>query len=171
MTVAQIIKDTPIWVWILLIFLIKRGITALSEREMRIERLFILPLVFLVWGIYSVIHETAASDASLMFMLVGLIVGIGIGWLLWNSQPRLRNGAEENTIIRAGTPLTLIFIVLLFIVKFALTASLTIWPVLFNSLHYNLLFGLLSGLLDGIFWGGTLNLYISWYRAKKKVAY
>lgn len=171
MTIANFIKDTPIWVWVLLVFLIKRGITALSDREMRIERLFILPLIFLVWGIYSVIHETASTDASLAVMLVGLVAGIGIGWGIWNSQPRLRNGAEENVIIRAGTPITLILIVLLFIVKFGLTASLALWPVLFYSLHYNLLFGLLSGVLDGIFWGGTLNLYTSWYRTKKKTAY
>lgn len=171
MTITHFIKDTPIWVWILLVFLVKRGITALSDREMRIERLFILPLIFLVWGVYSVVHETAETDASLALMLVGLILGIGIGWALWSSQPRLRNGAEENVIIRAGTPLTLVLIVLLFIVKFALTASLALWPGLFHSLHYNLLFGLLSGVLDGIFWGGTLNLYISWYRSKHKAVY
>ncbi|POW53551.1 hypothetical protein C3408_23320 [Candidatus Pantoea alvi] len=171
MTVTHFVKDTPVWVWVLLVFLIKRGITALSDREMRIERLFILPLIFLVWGVYSVVHETVETDASLALMLVGVILGIGIGWALWSSQPRLRNGAEENVIIRAGTPLTLVLIVLLFIAKFALTASLALWPVLFHSLHYNLLFGLLSGVLDGIFWGGTLNLYISWYRSKHKAMY
>ena len=171
MTVAQFIKDTPIWVWILLVFLVKRGITALSDREMRIERLFVLPMLFLIWGVYRVIHETAAADAALALMLAGLVVGIGIGWGLWRSQPRLRNGRQENVIVRPGTPLTLILIVLLFIVKFALTASLAIWPWLFHSLHYNLFFGLISGILDGIFWGGTLNLFIPWYRTRQNTAY
>ncbi|WP_338049386.1 DUF6622 family protein [Photorhabdus heterorhabditis] len=58
MSLTTIIKDTPIWVWILFAFLIRRGISALYDREMRIDRLFLLPIVFLVWGIYNVIYET-----------------------------------------------------------------------------------------------------------------
>lgn len=64
MTVAQFSKDTLIWVWIWLVFLIKRGSTAISDPEMRIERLFLLPRM----------------------------LAVGIGWMLWRSQPRLRAG-------------------------------------------------------------------------------
>lgn len=83
MSGAQFIKDAPVWVWILLVFLIQRGINALSDREMRIERLFLLPLLFLVWGVYSVIHETANTGIALAVMLVGLIIGMAAGWGLW----------------------------------------------------------------------------------------
>ncbi len=110
MSGAQFIKDAPVWVWILLVFLIQRGINALSDREMRIERLFLLPLLFLVWGVYSVIHETANPSMALAVMLVGLIIGMAAGWGLWRSQPRLRNGAKSGFIIRSGTPLTLALI-------------------------------------------------------------
>ncbi|MDD7804292.1 MAG: hypothetical protein PUP46_01705 [Endozoicomonas sp. (ex Botrylloides leachii)] len=151
----------------LLIFLINRGITALSDREMKIQRLFLLPLIFLVWGVCSVINKTFMPDYALFIMLVGLIIGGVVGWMLWDSQPRLRDGTDENCIIRPGTSLTLVIIALAFSTKFILAASLAIWPQLFHSLQYNLLFGLISGILDGIFWGGTLNLFISWYRTKQ----
>ncbi|WP_275367225.1 DUF6622 family protein [Xenorhabdus bovienii] len=161
-----IIKDTPIWVWILLVFLIIRGIKALSNREMSIERIFLLPTIFLIWGIHSVLTETYFSNLSLVMMGIGLIFGTTIGWILWRSQPRLRKKTDSNLIIRPGTPLTLIVIMITFVSKFIMTALLSIYPILLHSLHYNLLFGLSSGLLDGIFWGGTLNLFISWCKNK-----
>ncbi|WP_338861107.1 DUF6622 family protein [Xenorhabdus griffiniae] len=58
MSILAIIKGTPIWVWILFVFLIKRGINALYDREMRIDRLFFMPVLFLIWAIYSVLNET-----------------------------------------------------------------------------------------------------------------
>ncbi|WP_340620615.1 DUF6622 family protein [Xenorhabdus siamensis] len=162
-----IIKDTPIWVWILLIFLIMRGINALSDREMSIERIFLLPTVFLFWGSHSVLTETYFSYLSFIMMITGLVSGITIGWILWRSQPRLREKPESTLIIRPGTPLTLIMISITFVSKFIMTTLLSISPMFLHSLYYNLLFGLVSGLLDGIFWGGAMNLFISWYKNKK----
>lgn len=166
MSVAQFLKETPIWLWVLLVFFIRRGLSALSDRSMRIEQLFLLPLLLLVWGVCSVFYETAASGAAIAVMLPGLGVGIMIGWLLWRSQPKLRHSRHANHIIRPGTPLTLILILLIFAVKFTLTAALTIWPELFYSSGYNLLFGLLSGVLAGLFWGGMLKLFLPWYRTR-----
>ncbi|MDX7993152.1 DUF6622 family protein [Xenorhabdus littoralis] len=158
-----IIKDTPIWVWFLLVFLVMRGIKALSDREMRIERIFLLPTIFLLWGVHSVVTKTHFSDLSLIVMGIGLVFGITVGWVLWKSQPRLREKPNSTLIIRPGTPLILLVIIITFFSKFIMMALLSIHPVLLYSLHYNLLFGLVGGLLDGVFWGGTLNLFISWY--------
>ncbi|AOM39800.1 DUF6622 family protein [Xenorhabdus hominickii] len=169
MSLIATIKDTPVWVWILFVFLVMKGIKALSDREMRIERIFLLPIVFLVWGVHSVLYKTYFSDLSLITMVAGLIVGIAIGWVLWKSQPRLKEKSDSTLIIRSGTSLTLILIVITFVSKFVMTAMLSIHPVLLHSLHYNLLFGLLSGIFDGVFWGGTLNLFISWYKNRNKI--
>lgn len=169
MNIANFIKDTPTYVWILLIFLIWRGIKALFDRQMRLERLFILPLIFLIWAVYSVIHETYFADISLLIMLIGLIVGVLIGYKIGQLQSRLSNGTKENFVIRHGSPLTLIMVLIIFIVKFILTALIFIYPKIYYLLTYNLLFGVLSGILDGIFWGITLNLFISWYKKERLI--
>ncbi|PHM39317.1 membrane protein [Xenorhabdus mauleonii] len=169
MSVSSIIKDTPVWVWALLVFLVMRGIKALSDREMRTERLFLLPMIFLIWGVHSVITETYFSNVALMMFGIGLILGIAIGWLMWKSQPRLKSKPDSNLIIRPGTPLTLVLILVTFASKFIMTAMLSINPTLVHSLHYNLFFGLFSGILDGVLWGGMLNLFIPWYKNKNKI--
>jgi hypothetical protein len=161
MLLIGVIKGTPAWVWILFVFLMLRGIKALSDREMEVKRLFLLPLVFLFWGGYSVINELHFPLWGLASMLVGLIVGFGIGWIIWRSGPRLKQKVGTNLIVRAGTPLTLIFIIIAFGVKYILVAMLSIHSKLAISFDYNLIFGFLSGVIDGIFWGGTLNLYFT----------
>lgn len=50
MSLFNILTGTPLWVWILLIFLITMGIGALKDREMGVNRLFLLPLIFLFWA-------------------------------------------------------------------------------------------------------------------------
>jgi len=161
MSLVNILTGTPVWVWILFVFLIARGANALSDREMEVKRLFLLPLVFLFWGGSGVINDLDFPHWGLVSMVVGLIIGCGVGWSLWRSGPRLKIKEGTDLIVRPGTPLTLIFIVIAFITKFTLIVFLNVEPGLRSSFDFNLVFGLLSGVIDGVFWGGTLNLYLT----------
>lgn len=160
---ALFLKDTPVWVWILLAFLLRRGFAALYDREMTTGRLFFLPVLFLVWGVYGVITETKLAGVSLTMMAAGLLAGTAIGYQLWRSQPPLRNSDNPGMIIRAGTPLTLGLIVIAFCMKFILTSAIYLQPGLGSSASFCMLFGGVTGLVDGVFWGGTLKLFIPWY--------
>lgn len=81
MDIAHFLRDTPVWVWILLASLLRRGFAALYDREMTTGRLFFLPVIFLVWGAYGVITETALAGTSLAMMAVGLLAGTALGYL------------------------------------------------------------------------------------------
>ncbi|WP_367890288.1 DUF6622 family protein [Kosakonia sacchari] len=163
MDMAHFLRETPVWVWILLAFLLRRGFAALYDRKMAIGRLFLLPVLFLAWGAYGVITETERVGVSLTMMTAGLLSGSALGYRLWRSQPPLRNTDNPGMIIRAGTPLTLGLIVIAFSIKFALTSTLYLQPGLRSTTSFCMLFGGLTGLIDGIFWGGTLRLYLPWY--------
>ncbi|MGE6982916.1 DUF6622 family protein [Kluyvera intermedia] len=164
MDVELFLRGTPVWVWILLAFLIRRGFAALYDREMKIGRLFFLPILFLVWGAYGVIVETELTGISLTMMAIGLLTGTALGFTLWRSLPPLKNSDNPGMIIRAGTPLTLALIVIAFCAKFILTSTLYLHPALSSSAGFTMLFGYVTGLIDGVFWGGTLRLFIPWYR-------
>ncbi|MFS2225130.1 hypothetical protein JWF83_22090 [Pantoea sp. B65] len=163
MDTVHFLRETPVWVWILLAFLLRRGFTALYDREMAIGRLFFLPLLFLVWGTYAVITETELAGISLTMMAAGLLAGTALGYRLWRSQPPLRNTDNPGMIIRGGTPLTLGLIVIAFCMKFILTSALYRQPGLRSTASFCMLFGGVTGLVDGVFWGGTLRLFIPWY--------
>lgn len=163
MDIADFLQNTPVWVWILLAFLLRRGFAALYDRDMTTGRLFFLPVLFLVWGVYSVITETELAGASLTMMAAGLLAGTALGYRLWRSQPPLRNSDNPGMIIRAGTPLTLGLIVITFCVKYILTSAIYLQPGLGASASFCMLFGGVTGLVDGVFWGGTLRLFIPWY--------
>ncbi|OTA19557.1 membrane protein [Xenorhabdus beddingii] len=168
MSILTILKGTPIWVWILFIFLVKRGFNALYDREMRIERLFFMPIVFFIWAVYNVLNEKIYLTPALSMLALGIFVGGVIGWGLWSRQPRLRAGSKSGLIIRSGTPLTLILILLVFIVKFIISVMLNTSSTLSHSFNFNLLFGFVSGLSAGVFWGGTLNLFTHYHKNNSK---
>lgn len=162
MTFFTILTHTPLWVWGLFAFLLIRGCAALSEREMNIRRLFVLPLVFLAWGIWGLKQEFNLNLASLTGMIGGLAAGILAGWILWKNQPRLKSKPGTEMIIRSGTPLTLMLIITAFGTKYCMMAWLTLHPGAHYSALFSFLFGFITGTVDGVFWGGTLNLFLSW---------
>ncbi|WP_074373285.1 DUF6622 family protein [Vibrio spartinae] len=161
MTVLSILEGTPMWVWILFVFLLLRGVIALHDREMEIKRLFLLPVVFLFWGGAGVVNELHFPNIGLVCSAIGLLSGGAVGWMLWRRTPRLKFITGTALVIRPGTTLTLIFILIAFLTKFVLTACLSIFPEYSLSLNFNLIYGFLCGVIDGVFWGGTLNLYFS----------
>ncbi|HAT2608589.1 TPA: hypothetical protein I8235_001550 [Kluyvera intermedia] len=169
MTIFGIISHTPFWVWILFFFLILRGYAALLAREMNISQLFILPLLFLIWGVWGLKEAFNFNVASLMGMSIGLAFGILAGWQLWKNQPRLKNKPHSEKIIRAGTPLTLIFIIIAFVSKYCLLVWLSLHPEAHHAAQFGALFGVITGLVDGVFWGGTLNLFFSWRKLSPHV--
>ena len=47
----RILSETPVWVFVLLAFLVWQGIRALSDRAMPLWRVLMVPLVFMVIGL------------------------------------------------------------------------------------------------------------------------
>lgn len=164
---VNIIVGTPIWVWILFAVLIVNGISALNDREMEIQHLFVMPLFFLLWGGISVSYDLAFSFWGLVAMVVGLVLGCGCGWCILSRGPQLKSKEGSDLIIWPGTSWVIIFVMIAFITKYTLNAFLNVEPELRGSLFFNLLFGFLSGLISGVLWGRTLNLYFIFKQEKQ----
>lgn len=163
MNLSEFFSHVPIWVWLLLAFLLRRGFAALNDREMKTGRLFLLPVLFFVWGGYGIMTETQRAGISLTMMVAGLLAGGTLGYWIWRSQPPLQDSGNPGTVIRAGTPLTLGMIVITFCTKFILTSAIFLQPSLAASASFCMLMGGLTGMFDGVFWGGTLRIFIPWY--------
>jgi hypothetical protein len=51
MSVEAIVRGTPLWVWLLLAYLLSRGLKALKGGTTPLSKLAIVPVVFAVWGL------------------------------------------------------------------------------------------------------------------------
>ncbi|MEG3129983.1 DUF6622 family protein [Pantoea cypripedii] len=166
MMVISVLEHTPVWVWVLFIYLLSRGVKALKTREVAVSRLLIIPVVFLLWGIYGVFQETHWTLAALSALVVGLLLGGVIGALLGRRNHPIAISSQPGMIIRPGSVLPLIFMVAAFIAKYVLTVAVIFQPLLIDSLNFNLLHGGISGLSAGVFWGNMLIAVIPWYRQR-----
>ncbi|HHA1672735.1 TPA: hypothetical protein ACOEF8_004810 [Enterobacter roggenkampii] len=122
-------------------FLLRRGFAALNDRETKTGQLFLLPVVFLVWGGYVIMTETERAGVSLTLMVAGVLTGGALGYWMWRSQPPLQDSGNPGTVIRAGTLLTLGMIVITFCIKFILTSAIILQPSLATTASFCMLMG------------------------------
>ncbi|KAF1017111.1 MAG: hypothetical protein GAK31_00370 [Stenotrophomonas maltophilia] len=60
----QLLSHTPIWVWLLLAFLLSRGVAAMKPSETSLQKLAIVPALFAAWGAWSISHRYGVSWAA-----------------------------------------------------------------------------------------------------------
>jgi len=170
MTVIAFIQGTPIWVWLLLVYLLNRGIAALSDREMPVWRLFLMPVIFSGLALYNVLtiaHRQALTYTFVLSGLAGVFLGATVGWWLWSSQPKLQKRPNSNVVVRAGTPLLLIQIIITFAAKFSLAYMTIMYSGLLQTSMFSGLYGLINGAVSSIFWGGLLGQLLPFYQHKE----
>ena len=79
MSFEAIVRGTPVWVWILLVFLLSRGIKALKGGTAPLGKLAIVPVVFAVWGIAHLATEQVAGWQSAAAWVLGAVAGLLVG--------------------------------------------------------------------------------------------
>ena len=62
-TISGILTHTPVWVYVLLVFLISRGIKARKPATVALEKLAIIPAIFLIWDLYDMVMYREQSVA------------------------------------------------------------------------------------------------------------
>ncbi len=78
---AAIVTNTPAWVWGLLVLVTALGLISLRPRMMPLWRVFITPIVFIVWGLSGVWSRPFSAEEIVMLWGGGGLVGCSIGLL------------------------------------------------------------------------------------------
>jgi hypothetical protein len=160
MTFEQIVRGTPVWVWILLVFLLSRGVKALNGGTAPLGKLAIVPVVFAVWGIVHLATEPAAGWQAAGAWVFGAAVGLLAGAFIARKS-RFTVDRAQKTVTLPGSTVPLILILVTFASKFWLGVELaTSAPALADS-GYVVLDALVSGIVAGIFAGRFL---VYWMR-------
>jgi hypothetical protein len=170
MLVLLVLENTPVWVWLLLAFLIYRGIVALNPRAVDPRRALVLPIVFLVWAIVGLIgqpHDASAAWLSFAVTLAaGAAVGVGIAGL--RTPPTLAR--ESGLLHLPGAPTTLILACFGFAVKYVSSVAMAMHPELRGDFWFCAFYGAQCGILAGIFWGWTIGQFARALQAEGEAA-
>lgn len=77
-----ILTHTPVWVWVLFIFLISRGLNARKPATVTLERLAIIPAIFLIWDIYDLVVYRDLTLATVALWVAGIVAGAALPFMM-----------------------------------------------------------------------------------------
>lgn len=159
----QILLHTPAWVYVLLVFLVSRGLRARKPGEVAPARLAIVPALLTGWGIYDLVRLYGVSAGSLWPWLLALGAGAWIGAAILRGL-RLEVDRQRGIIHRPADLSVLPLVLLAFGIKYAFGVVAAVSPGLLQEPAFRLLDLGASGLFAGIF-VGRFAFYLRQYLA------
>lgn len=99
-TLSQIVIHTPVWVWVLFVFLVSRGIKARQPATVTLEKLAIIPAIFLFWDIYDLVVHRQLTLSTLALWIAGILTGAVLGFVLVKHVSATRAAAPAAFIVR-----------------------------------------------------------------------
>jgi hypothetical protein len=164
-TIQQTLWNTPWWVYVLLVYLIKIGIRASKKNIVSLKKLLIIPLVFTFMSLHTLIYAFAIDVTTLSVWSISIVVGILLGWIQV-FQYDLRVDKSSGLIEIPGTWSTLIIILIIFATKYYFGYELSVDPVIAHNTVFEVSALTISGVCTGLFVGRVLCYFYQFSRHK-----
>ncbi len=145
--VFQIVTNTPLWVWPLMMLVVWLGMLGLRSRTLPLWRLAILPVVGLVLSFVG-IGQAVNPALALVAWLVALAVALPLGDLL--GRRRTVHRLDDGRLEIAGGWFMLVFGISIFAVRYALGVVFGMAPALRGDPAWIALAGGVGGFVAGI---------------------
>ena len=152
MTPIAIIQGTPTWVWVLLVFLVYRGVKALQTTTTPLSKLAIVPLIFVCMGIAQLATAPLVGWSAVAAWIIGMGAGI-VGGVFIASRTRYIVDPMACTVMSPGSVLPLVLILATFITKFWLGFELATVTNVAALAMYVVIDAAVSGVVAGMFAG------------------
>jgi hypothetical protein len=154
--ISQSIAHTPIWVYVLFVFLVYRGLKSLRPRETTLGALALIPGIFMIIGIGTLARRFGLVPSIYALWLVALVAGAGVGWLLLRNKAILVDRAR-GALFRPADYTALPLILRSFAVKFAFGVVGFLHPERIHQASLGMIEGTGYGFFCGIFVGKFAN--------------
>ncbi|MBF0032024.1 hypothetical protein HAX39_05400 [Citrobacter freundii] len=161
--VLNMLQHTPVWVYLLFIFLLYRGIKARTPATVTLEKLALIPAIFLFWDIYDLITYRDPTLITYIQWAIGIISGAIIGYMLINPS-RLSRSSAPRSIQRPADYSALPFMLLAFGVKYVLGVLNAIAPDVLHQPAMSALAIIAGGIFAGVFVGKFTRYVSVWLR-------
>lgn len=158
----QIVVNTPLWVWPLMLFVLWLGWRGLQPRVMPSARLAILPLVGLATSLAGIAQSLQPGLAAAGWA-VALFVALLLGWAI-GSRRAVRLRPEDGRLEVDGGWFALAFGISIFVVRYTLGVLSGVMPGLRVEPLWIVLSGSIGGIVTGIGLGWLARLLVRAYR-------
>lgn len=155
----QILRHTPLYVWVILALLVWRGLVELREREIAVPRMFVLPLVMLVLSVHDIARKFGhGAIAFTMWMAASALAAFALAALLaWRfGRVRVTPGTAPGLVRVAGSALPMVLMLSIFALKYATSVLLAVRPELAVQPVVVALVCTAFGIFNGYFLGRLL---------------
>jgi hypothetical protein len=128
-----IVQHTPLWVFGLLAVLVVVGVQALRPRDVPVWRPLLVPVVFILWGVNSLLAKVAAAPWLSVDWLTATVIGFAIA----AATVRLDGVQVDRAAGRVhlpGSPAPLARSLAIFVARYGLGATMVVAPALQSSL-------------------------------------
>ena len=100
-TAYRILTHTPVWVFVLLAYLIWQGLQALRPRTQAVWRMLIVPLVFFLMGLSRLVLARDHASEPLLAWFAALVLFAALG--LFNGPRLLAVDRDKGLVTRPGS--------------------------------------------------------------------
>ena len=145
--IIEIIKGTPMWVYLLFALLIYKGVIATKPKTVKLSKLFIMPVVFL----YLMGRKMSYNPT---YFLIFLVVGCFIGLLIYKNV-KIKADKEQKIIQLPGSIVPIILIIIAFAKGYFIGYTTAVHPEIAKTVCFTIGVAIASGILSGIFIGRT----------------
>ncbi|WP_332844107.1 DUF6622 family protein [Duganella violaceipulchra] len=159
--IQQIVSHTPTYVWALLAFLLYRGVLASRDREISLQKLFIIPAV-MVWLSLSSMNEHGALGGGVWLVwALGVAAGVALVWRLGSGAVIVVNRAA-GTVRQRGSWAPLMLMIAIFSTKYVVAVLTAMHPEMQQDLAFAAAVTTMFGLFNGVFIGRMVRYVAAW---------
>lgn len=155
----------PTWVFVLFFVLVYLGIKRCYTRTLSLERLALIPVIFVVISLRSAFQLFGISALSFIFLLVGGLIGFLMGYYLVRNS-RVLADKEKRLIQVPGDISMLIMIITIFCIEFFIHYSIDAHWTIAASPLFKALAIILTGSVVGVSIGKNLTYFLKYRRAE-----
>lgn len=147
--VATVVKNTPLWVWVLLAALVALGLRQARDQTLSGARLWTLPLTFSVLSLVGLGQSFGWWSAGQAAWLAG--VGLGAAASLALGLPRRISRLTDGRYLVRASWLPMIVILAIFGLRYALAVALSMAPDIAHHTGWAAAAGAVYGLPTGLY--------------------
>lgn len=148
---SQFLTHTPLYVWVILAFLVFRGVLALRDRDITITRMSIVPLVMLALALQSIGARYGLVSAALAAWFGACALMALQRWAFGGS--RVEAGTAPGSLRIRGSWTPLLMMLTIFVIKYAMAVVQAVQPQLAQGAVFAITACGLLGLCNGWFLG------------------